>query len=81
VSQGLLGDNFFQFTRFTAQGRHLAQWSRTGRISSKLTLTCFHKIFLPFVINTLGYAFYLAKLGDGFFTTQPVQHNADLFFS
>jgi hypothetical protein len=29
----------------------------------------------------LGYAFYPAKLGDGFFTTQPVQHNADLFFS
>ena len=31
--------------------------------------------------NALGNAFYPAKLGDGFFTTQPVQHNADLFFS
>jgi hypothetical protein len=26
----------------------------------------------------LGNAFYPAKLGDGFFTTQSIQHNADI---
>ena len=52
-------------------------------MSEDVALSAARKIGATAVLakNALGNAFYPAKLGDGFFTTQPVQHNADLFFS
>jgi hypothetical protein len=79
--QGLLGNNFFQLTRFTAKGGHLTRGSRTSRITGKPPLASFQKLLRPFIIDALGNAFTAAQLGDALLTTQSIQHNADLFFS
>ena len=39
------------------------------------------KLLRPFAIDTLGNALTTAQFGDGFFTTQSIQYNADFFFS
>jgi hypothetical protein len=78
--QRLLGNGLFQLTRFAAKGCHLARRSRTSSITGKPALTSFQELLRLFVINALGNAFAAARFGDGFFTTQPVQHNADLVF-
>ena len=78
--QCLLGNDFLQITRFTAQGRNFARRSRSGRITGKPTLACLEKLLRPFVINGLGDAFSTAKFGNGLFATQAIKDNADLFF-
>ncbi len=78
--QGLLGNNLFQITRFAAKGLNLACGSRTSRITGKSTFASFKKLLRPLVIDALGNAFAAAKFGDGFFTAQTIQHDADLLF-
>jgi hypothetical protein len=66
--QGLLGDDFLQFTRFTAKSLNLTCRGRTGCIAGKPALTSLKKLLRLFAINALGDAFTTAQLGNGFFT-------------
>ena len=78
--QGLLGNDLFQITRFAAKGFNLACRSRPRRIAGKPTLASLKELLRPLVIDALGNAFAAAKFGNGFLTSQSIQHDADLFF-
>ena len=63
-----------------AQAFNLARGRLAPGVASEALLARFKKFLRPFVINALGNALTAAQLGDGFFTTQAIQYNTNLFF-
>ena len=63
----LLGDNFLQITRFTAQIFHLVSRRRADRIARQPPFPSFHEVLGPLVVNALRYAFTAAQLSNAVF--------------
>ena len=51
-----------------------------GKVAYQTLLARFQKLLGPSVVEVLSDAFLAAQLGNGLFTAQTFQHNADLLF-